>query len=516
MNFLFSLNPSQRKQVFGHLAAAAAGALAILSLAPFSFWPAGIAAITLLIFLLDGLSPREALIRGWSFGVGFYGLGASWVYVSIHVYGAAPVLLAGSLTMLFVAGLALMPAAMAWVWQRFFSHSSGAILLGFPSVWVLTEWFRAWFLSGFPWLYLGNAHLDTWLAGWAPMLGVYGISWIVAASGAMFYLLVTRWNRPITRYASLSLVVPLWLAGALCQDIEWTQPTDAPPVEVAVVQGNIPQDLKWAASNLEPTLNTYADLTARHWGADLVVWPEAAVPLFYDRASNYLEWIAADAKATGTTLLTGIPYRGLNPSRPDAYVMHNSVIALGTGDGFYHKQRLVPFGEYVPLENILRGLIQFFDLPMSDFSPGPKRQQGLQAESNGKRYRIAPYICYEIVFPGFVAGSFAGSELLVTISNDAWFGRSAGPAQHLEIAQMRALELGRALVRSTNDGYSALIDYRGRIQQIAPRFEPTVLSGEVQLRDGYTPFARWRSGPALVLSLLLALLVRREPNRSRN
>lgn len=493
----------------GTITAMAAGALVTLSLAPIGFWPAGILSVTWLLHLLHDRAPRAAALRGWCFGLGLYGTGVSWIYVSIHVYGYASPLLAGGLTLLFVAGLALMPAAMAWLWARFYNPTPGAVLLGFPSLWVLTEWFRAWFLTGFPWLYLGNGHLETPLSGWAPVLGVYGLSWIAAASGAVLYVFLRRDMGAPARVLGGILVAAAWLGGWQAGTREWTHELPGPALKVAAVQGNIPQDLKWAAANLRPTLERYRSLTQRHWDADLVVWPEAAVPVFLHRAGDYLDPLAAEAEASGTALVTGIPYWGVTPTRPDDPVMHNSVVGLGQASGLYHKQKLVPFGEYVPLEDVLRGLIAFFDLPMSDFRPGRKEQSPLQVEAGGRPFRLAPYICYEIVYPGFVARSFQGSELLLTISNDAWFGASLGPSQHLEIARMRALELGRDLVRGTNDGITALIDHRGRVRSQAPRFETVVLEGEVRLREGWTPFARWQSGPALVLSLILVLLVRR-------
>lgn len=482
----------------GHLAAAAAGTLVTLSLAPFGLWPLGIISTALLATLLNGLSPRQAALRGWFYGFGLMGSGASWVYVSIHVYGYAPIPLAAFLTLLYTAGIGLTHALFCYCYARWIRDRYQGQLLGFAAVFVLCEWFRSWFLTGFPWLYLGYAHIDTPLSGWVPVGGVLAASFIVAYSGAVIAAcLQQRSGRP-----AITLLV-VWLLGPLLNQIQWVQANGQEAVKVAMVQANIPQQVKWDRDNYRPTIQLYKDMSEPLWlDADIIIWPEAAIPTYYHNAKPFLTAMANKASNTNTTLVTGIPYREQLKGERRSY---NSIMAFGEGEGLYHKQRLVPFGETVPLEDLLRGIIQFFDLPMSNFSAGSSEQSYLTAGD----IRLAPFICYEIVYPQLVSSWFPESDLIVTISNDAWFGKSVGPLQHLEMAQMRALEVGRYLIRATGNGVSAIVNERGKIVSRSTQFKRETLSGEVFLMQGATPFAlagNWSILALCAISCLLPLL----------
>lgn len=473
-----------------------AGALLTLSLAPFSFWPAGIAGTALFGYSLSTCSRRTAAWRGWLFGTGLFGSGASWVYVSIHVYGAAPVPLAALLTVIFCAGLALLFAALAWVYAAAVRFLPGGMLLGFPALWVLFEWLRSWLLTGFPWLYLGYGHLDSWLAGWAPVTGVYGVSFAVALTASCLFL-AWRSRRPpaLAIYAVLLLV--LWVGGRVLQPVEWVAPASELPLSVALYQPNIPLEVKWDRSRYRDILARYERSVRGQFEHDIILWPESAIPRLLSTARDFLDPLAERARRTDTTLITGIPARGADGR------LHNSILALGQGEGIYHKQRLVPFGEYVPLEHWLRGLIAFFDLPMSSFSPGPSAQGPLRAGS----YQSAPFICYEIVYPDLVARGVRKAELMVTISNDTWFGASIGPLQHLQMARMRALENGRYLLRGTNNGVSAIIDHRGRIIARTEQFVERTLVGDARAMLGHTPFTSFGSGPVIAGCALLLVVM---------
>ncbi len=479
------------------LIAPLAGALVTLSLAPFDIWPAGIVSCALLAWLLSICPPRQALWRGWLYGLGLFGSGVSWVYVSIHVHGYAPVPLAALLTLLFCGGLAAFPAIFAWCYVRFARSLPGGMLLGFPLLWVLFEWLRSWILTGFPWLLLGYAHVDTWIAGWAPVLGVYGLSLICAVSGTCLFL-AWRSRQAVTIALYTVIVGLLWVGGGVLQPIKWVAPASEQALSVAVYQPNIPQQQKWDRRYYRAILAQMETASAPLMGVDILVWPEAAVPDYYQNARGFIDPIAEHASLMETTLITGIPFR---PQGKRQY--HNSILALGQGSGVYHKQRLVPFGEYVPLESLLRGLIAFFDLPMSAFTAGPSGQAPLQAGA----FRVAPYICYEIVYPDLVARGARDADLLITISNDSWFGDSIGPLQHLQMAQMRALENGRYLIRGTNNGVSAIIDEQGKIVVASERFVATTLHGQVQTMLGSTPFSSFGSTPVIAgCALGLALM----------
>jgi apolipoprotein N-acyltransferase len=485
----------------GHLLAIASGALVTLSLAPFNLWPAGLLSVALLVWLLHGITPGKAALRGWCYGLGLFGCGTSWVYVSIHTYGHAPAALAAGLTVLFCAGLALFCCLTFYLYARFIRDLPGGHHLGFAALFVLGEWLRSWFLTGFPWLYLGYGHLHTSLSGWAPVGGVLLVSFIIAYSGAFLGHAIQQRKILIPHLIAVCL---FWFAGWSLQNIEWTQASNKPALNIAMVQANIGQDVKWDRDQYWPSLNLYNRMSQPLWAeADAVIWPEAAVPAYYDHAQHFLGRMTKKAEEHNSSLILGIPYR---EKIDNAYQNYNSIMAFAEGSGIYHKQRLVPFGEYVPLENILRGLIGFFDLPMSQFSSG-KDQELLSIKSQ----TLAPFICYEIVYPDLVASWLPQAELLITISNDAWFGDSIGPLQHMQMAQMRALENGRYLIRSTGNGISAIVNPKGHIEARSEQFQQQVLQGKVQAMSGSTPFSITGSWPTIGLCLFIwALLIIRQ------
>lgn len=481
----------------GHLLAALAGGLITLSLAPFDLWPLGILCCALLAWLLEPLTAKQAALRGWFFGFGLFGSGISWVYVSIHTYGYTSVPLAIFITALFAAALAFFGALTGYLYHRFLLTSTLAKTLGFACLWVLSEWLRGWFLSGLPWLYLGYGHIDSPLAGWAPVGSVFLISFIVAYSGAVLAqsCIQQRFLKP-----QLAIVCLLWITGFILQSVNWVTASPQAPIKVAMVQANISQSVKWDPQHYQTTLQTYQRLSQPLWKTNsLVIWPEAAIPGFYHYAKPFLDTIADQASSASSSLITGVPFADYDANGRHNY---NSVIALGNGKGLYHKQRLVPFGEYVPFESLLRGLIRFFNLPMSAFSAGSSDQGPLHAAG----LTIAPLICYEIAYANLVSKQLPKADVLLTISNDAWFGASIGPLQHLQIAQMRALEAGRFLIRSTGNGVSAIIDSSGHIRIRGAQFRQEIIQGEIYVMQGTTPFALTGTWPIIALSLLGCLI----------
>jgi apolipoprotein N-acyltransferase len=474
-----------------------AGSLITLSLAPYDIWPAGILSCCLYLVLLRHCTPRAAFFHGWLYGLGMFGTGISWVYVSIHDHGNASVWLAGFLTILFAAALALLHGIFAWIYVKLFRDLMAGMLLGFPALWVIFEWLRSWLLTGFPWLYLGYSSLDTWAAGWAPVTGVFGLSMICAFSASCLYLAYMR-RHPQAYLIYGTMIAALWLIGWQLQQAKWVAPAREQPLTVALVQANIPQELKWQREYYKPTLALYQQMTEPLLGKDIVMWPESAIPNYYQNAEDFLGPLSARAAEHNTALITGIPWRDANTKE-----YYNSIVALGEGSGHYHKQRLVPFGEYVPLQKWLRGLIAFFDLPMSSFSAGSADQAPLLAHD----FRLSPFICYEIVYPDLVRDYARNADLMLTISNDSWYGTSIGPLQHLQMARMRALENGRYLIRATNNGVSAIIDERGKILVQSDQFVRTTLSGEVQVLIGATPFSLIGSSPVIIFCFMTLLLL---------
>ncbi|TBU90882.1 apolipoprotein N-acyltransferase [Phytopseudomonas dryadis] len=498
----------------GHLIALLAGALTTLALAPYGIWPLALLSIALFYRGLGELTPRQAAWRGWCYGFGLFAAGTSWVYVSIHDYGAASPPLAAFLTLGFVAGLGLFFALTAWLWALWLRRRQAPLgdALAFAALWTAQEAFRGWFLTGFPWLYAGYSQLDGPLAGLAPLGGVWLLSFSLALSAALLANLPRLYRHKQALAAAIALLLAPWLIGAALKGHAWTQPAGQ-PLSVAALQGNVGQNMKWDPAQLNAQLALYRDMSFSTRPTDLLVWPETAVPVLKEQAIGYLGVMDRFASDRNSALITGVPIRQANERGEPRY--YNGVSVLGQGSGDYLKQKLVPFGEYVPLQEVLRGLIAFFDLPMSDFARGSAEQPLLEA----KGYRIATYICYEVVYPEFAAGLAAQSELLLTVSNDTWFGTSIGPLQHLQMAQMRALEAGRWMIRATNNGMTVLIDPFGRISEQLPQFEQGILYGEVQPMQQLTPYLRWRSWPLIATGTLLlgwALVRRRKDQLQHN
>ena len=477
-----------------HLIALVAGMIAPLAFAPFFFYPVAFVSLILLFLSWDGADARLAAIRGWLFGFGLFGVGVSWIFVAIHVFGQASVLLAGLLTALFVGFLALYTAGLGYVIKRLcrsdrFSNYDFILLL--PIVWLVFEWFKAWFLTGFPWLEFGVSQIEGPLSGYIPVIGALGVSVLVAVCAGL--IIVSFRAKSLLAIAAIVAIVT---GGIGLKTVDWTE-NYREPVKVSIVQGNVPQDIKWDKAQLIKTLQLYQQQTEQHWDSDLIVWPENAVTAFYHQVNEFfLDPLAVSARANNTTILAGLPVYDNEKAQ-----YYNGMVSLGDQLGFYHKRHLVPFGDYVPFE-WLRGLIAFFDLPMSSFAIGAADQALLQAAG----HQVGISICYEDVFSNEVLDTLPDATILVNATNNAWYGDSFAPHQHLQISQNRALETGRPIVRATTNGISAFIDHHGQLISTTPQFEQVVLTDFVQAQTGETPYVRWQRWPILGLVLFMALL----------
>ena len=503
------------------LAALAAGGMLPLAFAPFGAWPLLLVSAGFLFWLLRRTDTgKSAFWRGWLYGVGKYGVGASWVYVSIHVYGPTAPWLAVLLVALFVAGMAVFNGVFGWVFHRLVrtQHDVTAALT-FAVLWTALEWLLTWFLTGFPWLFAGYAFIDTPLAGLAPVGGVLLVSFaaVLTASLAVAFgptprrlqertvgdgLVPSRADEserqhagdhkgrpgvPWKRVSILAVPVSIWIAAWALDTVTWTDRGETRTV--ALAQGNIPQSTKWTPDGVAQSRRAYRDLTAAAGDVDVVVWPEAAIPDHLRRTKSYIE---AQRRGSGD-IVTGIFVVEAREGS-DRVDYYNAAIATG-GDAVYRKRHLVPFGDFVPFESLLRGLIAFFDLPMSGTTPGNSEQPRLRAAG----IDLAMAICWEIAYPATVAADARQADALVTISNDTWFGKSIGPSQHFQIARMRAKENGKYLLRSTNDGITGIVDDRGDVVERLPRFEPGVLKGSFRVISGSTPYSRWLHLPLWVV-----------------
>ncbi|EKO3591961.1 apolipoprotein N-acyltransferase [Vibrio metschnikovii] len=485
------------------------GALTTLAFAPYQIWPIAILSPLALLLLIEKKTPKQAALLGYSWGLGQFGVGISWVYVSIDTFGGMPKIAGLLLMLLLVAYLALYNGLFAWALNRFFSTTHWSrFLFAVPALWLISDWLRGWVMTGFPWLWLGYSQIDGPLASFAPLAGVELLTLLLMiCAGSCAY----AWQNKAWRYLLL-LPISIFIIGVALRSVQWVIPQPERATSVAIIQGNVEQSLKWHPNQRWPTIMKYTDLSRENWDADIIIWPEAAIPAFEVEIGSFLSNLDSAARMNQSALITGI----LNHDQQGHYF--NSILALGETEHAeyrydvtqrYHKHHLLPFGEFVPFEAWLRPLAPLFNLPMSSFSRGDYIQPNIIA----KGFAFAPALCYEIIFNEQLRVNVTEqTDFLLTLSNDAWFGHSIGPLQHMEIARMRALELGKPLIRSTNNGVTAITDHYGRITHQIPQFETAVLRAEIIPTRGQTPYHRLGSWPLylwVIASLTIGLTIRR-------
>ena len=490
----------------GFLIVFIAGGILPLAFSPVDFYLIAVVSPAVLFYSFLFATPRRAALLAWWFGMGYFGVGVSWVYVAVYVFGLSSMFVSALFTFLFInliTAFLILQGYLSVLFIKKLNINQRAIslLIIFPLFWALQEWFRGWFLTGFPWLSLGYSQTGSALSGYASILGVFGVSWLSALSSSLLLMafLYHAKKKKIIVLISFSLI---WFSGYIFSQIDWTEATGK-PVKVSLVQGNVEQKNKWDPDHFEKRKQRYLSLTQKYWDSDLVIWPENSLTIFHHQLkNNFLKDLSKQAKKTNTDIILGLPV--LDREKDEYFsslMVVNSAKTSTVSDQFYHKNHLVPFGEYVPFESLLRGLIAFFDVPMSAFTPGQYKQKLLTAAGQ----KIAPTICYEDAFGEDVIRFLPEATLVLNASNNAWYGDSFAPHQHLQISQMRALETGRDVMRVTTNGVSALIDYKGKITARSPQFKAYVVSGFVQPRTGVTPYVRW--GNFLILTIIFSGLV---------
>jgi apolipoprotein N-acyltransferase len=467
-----------------------------LAFAPFDLAPIALLSLALLFYSWRETGPWQSFQIGYLFGLAQFGVGVSWVYISLHDYGGASPVAAAALTCALVAFLALYPALAGAISARLFqTNPILRMIVAYPALWTLTEWVRGWFISGFPWLNVGYSQLDTPIAGFAPVIGVYGVGWLTALSaGLILSLFYLPWRKAA---GTGFVVVALWVSAAWLNQVEWSRPAGE-PFTVTLLQGNIPQEIKWEPRHQRETLKLYIDMTRQHWDSDLVIWPETAVPAFYHQVEkSFMLPLKEEASKHGTDLLIGAPLL----EQPGARY-YNALISLGQTDGVYRKRHLVPFGEYLPLQPLSSFILDILQIPLADFSAGSDRQPLLEAAG----FPLVASICYEDAFGEEALTGMPDGAYLVNVTNDAWFADSIGPLQHFQMARMRALELRRYMLRATNTGVTGIISPFADVVARAPQFERTTITGEIVPMSGSTPYSRYGNRP-LVIGLFIVLLV---------
>lgn len=456
-------------------------------------------------FILAKLAQRKHGLfwPAWWFGLGYFGVGISWVHVSIAEFGGIPLAASLALMLMLSSYLALFPALTFFLLQRLFKLPQWPLAL--PSLWLLTEYFRAHFLTGFPWLSVGYSQTNSVLSEWMPIVGEIGLSaLLVLASASLAIGLIQK------RYYLASLPLLMLVVSALSlQNVAWTSPSKETR-SVALVQGNIEQSMRWQPELDQITIDKYLALTKPYWGYDIIIWPEAAIPKLEIMSTELLQYIDTKASAAGSGFVTGVVDYNIKTK-----VAFNSLIALGLDaetnsepytyqhSKRFSKHHLLPIGEFVPFETLLRPLAPIFDLPMSSFTRGDYVQNNLIVGNT----HLSPAICFEIAFPKQVSANISvQSDAIITVSNDAWFGDSHGPHQHLQIAQARAKEFGLPLIRATNNGVTAIVNHKGKISHQIEQFTDAVLHAEISLTNGVTPYQKFNDFPIWLFSSLLFII----------
>jgi apolipoprotein N-acyltransferase len=479
-----------------------------LAFAPFNAWWLAFIVFPIWFYLQTKLT-EHSFKAAWFFNFGYFAAGVSWIHVSIAEHGGLPLIISIGMIAVLCAYLALFPAFAIWLSNRLFNKRLWPFAL--PLIWLAMEWARAHFLTGFPWLSIGYSQLEGPLSGWLPVIGEIGVSamlvLITLSLGLSFRIKQQNGGWKIYGLQSLLLTGIVCVSGLVLNSINWTLPTGVVKT-VTMIQGNIEQTVRWVPEQDRPIMQKYWNLSADQWQSDIIIWPEAAIPKLEIAAAGFLDLLDGKAADTNTALITGIV--DVNYSTE---IISNNLLSLGNDkegenslpytyghQNRFAKHHLLPIGEFVPFESFLRDVAPIFDLPMSSFARGDYVQANLLA--NG--ISLAPAICFEIAFPNQIRANLVeDTDAIITVSNDAWFGDSHGPHQHLEIAQMRAKEFGLPIFRSTNNGVTAFIDHKGAISAVAPQFEDAVLTQKVSLVDGTTPYRKYGNLPTYLFFILL-------------
>ena len=481
--------------IFLGLLSVFAGILFTLAFAPFNFSYLAPLALCLLFTAWHNTSPQQALLRGYLFGFGSFGLGVSWVYISIHDFGGSSPLIAASLTFLFVGFWALFPALAGYLSVKIqLLNNRNRSYLTSPIVWMLVEYLRGnLVLNGFPWLQSAYSQLDTPLAGYIPVVGGYGTGLLVALTASGLLAIV---QKPRCRYFLMCALLSIWGTGSYLQSLSWTQAVGE-PIKVSLLQGNITQDQKWRPENKLNTLRWYQTMTEAHWDSAIIVWPETSNPAYLSDVNDwFLRPLSQAAEEHQTSIIVSLPINNTETNEK-----YNAVMTLGKDTGNYKKTHLLPFGEYLPWQPISGLILNNLGMRLGLFTEGAIDQPLLKAAG----YPFITTICYEDAFDELVLNQLSAAAFLINVTNDGWFGQSIAPHQHLQIARMRALETGRYLLRATNTGATAIVDPKGKILRQAPLFEATVLTDRIIPMQGLTPYARLGEKPVLIFLMILFL-----------
>lgn len=481
------LTSGLQRPIVQRLLAFLAGAVGVTAFSPFDFWPAGLISLFGLLYFSNRQSPKNAAKIGFCWGFGLFIFGVSWVYVSIQHFGGVAPVVAGGLVILLSAYLALFPALFSYLLTRFWrANSLSSLTIVAPIIWCATEWIRGWLFGGFPWLQFGYSQINGPLKGLAPIWGVNSMTLLLLSISGLLVFSLQNKHKLSAVMAVILLVAPISL-----KYMRWVTPDATRSADVALIQGNTDQAIKWSASHLEHIITTYTQMTEPYLGKKaIVIWPEAAIPSLENHQQVFLSELDQIATEKQTQIALGV----VNYDAPErAY--YNALIVLGDKTPYeypttnrYNKHYLVPFGETVPFKFLFDVIAKVLAIPMSNMTPG----NYIQAPLTISDFHFVSAICYEIIRGQQLRDNFTDdTDFILTVSNDTWFGHSIGPWQHFQMARMRALELGRPVIRGTNNGITAIIDSQGNVTEQLPQFTQAVLDTQVTPTKGQTPYTTW-------------------------
>jgi apolipoprotein N-acyltransferase len=467
--------------------------LFILGFEPFNLYLLPILGLCLLFFITLNESPKKAASLFFSFGFFLFGIGLYWLYISISVVSGGPFWLSIFLISLLAVSMAIYYALTGFlIVFSYKKYNSKVITLLFfaPSIWVVMEWFRGFLFSGFPWFTLGYSQTSTWLTGWAPIGGVYVLSFITALSSSLLLLIFLN----IKPYRYLGIIFSIYLCSLFLESIEWTE-SKGDTLNVSLVQGGIVQEKKWLRSEFNNTLNLYKKSLMVSDSMDLVIWPEVAIPALSGRVKPYLEELNEIMLSKKIQLLI----IGINTLDEERNV-YNSLLTMGADNMIYNKRHLVPFGEYFPVPDFIKDWLQEMKLPNNDITKG----DFIQRMPKLNDIFIATSICFEDIFASEQLIFQPEANVLVNITNNAWFGESIASEQHFQMSRMRALETGRFLLRTSNTGITAIVKPDGTIQEQLDPYEFSILQGSFQPMQGLTPYIKF--GNYLIVILVIFMM----------
>ena len=471
------------------------GLLFSLGFAPNDAWFISIFSITCLHFLIQGTNKKELFWIGYSFGLGLWSLGISWMFVSIYFYGNIGFILSIFLTLIFIGILSIYFGVTLFLYYYLRSSSRISVIFSLPIAWIIIEYLRSILFTGFPWLISGTMLADTILDGWTPIIGAQGNSFLLLVLSSLFFLFISEFKKYKTALLSGTFIFLLLFSSFSLKNIEWTSLERS--LNASIVQTNLELDEKWSTKGVADTKNMMQVALDNAKEGEIIVFPETALIFSENEIKDWLDYINLKAELKEVTLITGIV------EREESFKVRNRILGLGMANSHYDKVKLVPFGEFIPFEAQTGKLFDILGLRLTNTIPGEQINT-----INAGNIRISASICYEIAFSDLIRKTALESNLLVTISNDTWFGSSYGPIQHLEIAQNRALEHKKALLRSTNSGISAFISRNGEIIEKQGYFEDKLLKKEINLYAGETFYAKYGNLPLfIILSVIFIFLL---------